>query len=123
MTDIKADSNNSRKAMKTIKCRFIPENFCVNIFGTAWARDTSRLDKYILNHESIHTAQMRELLFVPFYVLYALEWLWHFIRLRKWYVAYMAISFEREAYEHGDDLSYLKNRRHYAMWRKKKTKA
>lgn len=104
--------------MKVIKCRFIPKQFCVNIFGTAWAHDTSWLDKYTLNHESIHTAQMRELLFVPFYVLYGLEWFYHFARLRNWYAAYMAISYEREAYAHGNDLTYLKRRKHYAMWRK-----
>lgn len=101
-----------------IKCRWIPKRFCVNIFGTIWTRDTSWIDQYIVNHERIHTAQQRELLFVPFYILYFFEWLYRLCRLRDWHKAYLAISFEREAYAHGDDLNYLKRRRHYAQWRK-----
>lgn len=45
-----------------IRCRLIPANFCVNIFGTLWVRDPLWIDRYVINHERIHTAQMRELL-------------------------------------------------------------
>ena len=100
-----------------IKSCLVPKGFCVNLFGTLWARDTSWLDRYVVNHERIHTAQQRELLFVPFYVLYLLEWLGRFLQYGHWYRAYKNISFEREAYTHGGDLTYLARRRHYGWLR------
>ena len=64
-----------------------------------------------INHESIHIKQQEELLIIPFYVLYILEW---FIKLffygKK---AYYNISFEREAYNNERDLEYLNNRKKY----------
>lgn len=96
-----------------IKSKLIPKGFCVNLFGTFWARDTSWIDKYVVNHEKIHTAQQRELLFVPFYLLYLIEWSVRCFQYGNWKEAYYNISFEREAYKHGNDLSYLKNRKHY----------
>lgn len=102
-----------------VKCPIVPEGICINLFGTMWARDTSWLDDTIINHERIHTAQQRELLFVPFYIIYVLEWLWLLVRLRSWRRAYYAISFEREAYGHGSDPAYLQTRRHYSQWRTK----
>lgn len=101
-----------------IKCGLIPKGFCVNLLGTFWSRDVSWIDKYVVNHERIHTAQQRELLFLPFYVLYLLEWLLLFMRFRNWHKAYVNISFEKEAYGNGRDLHYLSLRRHFAQWRK-----
>lgn len=100
-----------------VRCPLVAKHFCVNIFGTLWARDTSWLSATVINHERIHTAQMRELLFVPFYIIYGVEWLWRLVQHRHWYKAYMAISFEREAYRHSGDLDYLPRRRHFAQWR------
>lgn len=97
-----------------IKCRLIPKGICVNIFGTYWARDTSWIDKYVINHERIHTTQQRELLFLPFYILYGIEWLIRLIQYRNRDKAYMNISFEREAYANDRNLSYLSNRRIFA---------
>ena len=104
--------------MKIIVCRWIPRGFCVNLFGTAWTRDKSWVDAAVVNHERIHTAQQRELLFVGFYLLYGLEWLVRFLWSRDWYRAYKGISFEREAYGHGHDMGYLRRRRHFAQWRR-----
>lgn len=97
-----------------IKSRLIPEGFCVNLFGTFWTRDTSWIDEYVVNHERIHTAQQRELLFIPFYIIYLLEWCIRMIRYKDWKKAYLNISFEREAYTHGRDLTYLSRRKHYS---------
>ena len=99
-----------------VKCRFIPKGICVNLFGSYWARDISWIDKYVINHERIHTAQQRELLFVPFYILYEIEWLVRLVQFRNRHDAYMNISFEREAYANGDNLDYLPNRKLFA-WR------
>lgn len=97
-----------------VRCPLMPKGFCLNLFGTLWARDTSWIGTCVINHERIHTAQQRELLFVPFYLLYVLEWLVRLCLLRDFNRAYMNISFEREAYSHGRDLTYLQRRRHYA---------
>lgn len=99
-----------------VKCRLIPKGICVNLFGSYWARDISWIDKYVINHERIHTAQQRELLFVPFYILYVIEWLVRLVQFRNRHEAYMNISFEREAYANGDNLDYLPNRKLFA-WR------
>lgn len=100
-----------------IKSKLIPKGYCVNLFGTFWARNPNWIDKYVINHERIHTAQQRELLFIPFYILYLIEWSVRFLQFRNWKKAYYNISFEREAYRHGNDLSYLKNRKLYSWTR------
>ena len=105
--------------MKIIKSKLVPKRFCVNLFGTIWARDTRWVDEKRINHERIHTAQQCELLFVPFYVLYVLEWIVRLVTERNFYAAYRSISFEREAYANGDNLNYLATRKMYAQWRKK----
>lgn len=97
-----------------IKSKLIPKGFCVNLFGTFWTRDTDWIDKYVINHEKIHTAQQRELLFIPFYIFYLIEWGIKCFKYNNWKDAYHNISFEREAYKHGNDLTYLKNRKHYS---------
>lgn len=104
---------------RIIRCPLVPAGFCINIFGTIWTRSPHQITPRILNHERIHTAQMRELLFIPFYIVYFIEWLLRLVEYRHWYKAYMAISFEREAYSHDSDAAYLAHRPHYAQWRKK----
>ena len=70
-----------------------------------------------LRHERIHTRQMLELLVLPFYLIYLAEWLVRFVRLRHPLRAYLAISFEREAYAHQSDPTYLRRRPRYAWLR------
>ena len=81
-------------------------------------RDPTWLDDKVINHERIHTAQMRELFVIPFYILYVIEWLFRLAVERNFDRAYRSISFEREAYAHGNDLDYLNRRKHFAQWRK-----
>lgn len=100
-----------------IKSKLIPKHICVNLFGTFWASDTSWIDRYVINHERIHTRQQKEMLFIPFYLFYIVEWLLRLIRYRNLNEAYRNISFEREAYRYGRDLSYLSKRRPYS-WTK-----
>ena len=92
----------------------MPKGICLNLFGTFWAKDTSWIDKYVVNHERIHTAQQRELLFVPFYIFYIIEWLIRLAQHGSWRKAYMNISFEREAYANGNNLEYLSKRKRYS---------
>lgn len=101
--------------MKLIENRFLPfKGFvCLNFFGIILVRKGWRdaVSEEDVNHERIHTAQMKELGYVPFYALYLLEWV---IRLPLKDNAYRQISFEREAYLYQSDLTYLKYRKHYA---------
>lgn len=64
----------------------------------------------LLNHEKIHLRQQIELLVLPFYIWYLLEYILRFLEYRNHQQAYLNISFEREAYTNEKDLSYLKNR-------------
>ena len=65
------------------------------------------------NHEAIHTAQMKEMLYVFFYLWYFVEWL---IRLFGKGNAYRNLSFEKEGYDNEGDLNYLENRPMFAWW-------
>lgn len=98
------------KAPKIIQTKFMLKKYCLNLFGTLWVRDKSWIDKYVINHERIHDAQQRELLWVPFYLFYVLEWIVRLIQYRNSEKAYHNISFEREAYTNGHDLTYLSKR-------------
>ena len=69
------------------------------------------LDKEELNHELIHAAQQRELLYLPFFLWYGIEWLVLLLKYRDRMEAYRHIRFEEEAYQHQNDLSYLKRRK------------
>ena len=83
----------------------------LNLFGFIFSlRDLSLTE---LNHERIHTAQQRELLFLPFFVWYVGEWLVLWIKYRDKTKAYFHIRFEKEAYRHAHDLNYLAHRKHY----------
>lgn len=104
--------------MKIIYNRFIPFGrfFAINLFGVLFVKGKpSQVTRRDLNHELIHTAQMRELGCVPFYILYVLEWIWRLFRKGN---AYSNISFEREAYAHQNDPGYLHRRPRFAQWRR-----
>ena len=85
----------------------------INLFGVLFVRKNAIINERTIRHEAIHTAQMKEMLYIFFYVWYLIEWL---IRL-PFGNAYRNISFEREAYDNQDDLSYLKNRKRFAFTR------
>jgi len=66
-----------------------------------------------INHETIHFQQALELLIIPFYILYVLEYIIKAIIYLDINKAYMNISFEREAYTNERDLNYLGARKRY----------
>jgi len=101
--------------MKVIVNKYIPfKGFAaINLFGVLFVRPEARVTERMLRHEVIHTAQMKELLYIPFYLLYFLEWL---IKLcLSGSKAYRSISFEREAYVNETNPSYLQQRTAYAF--------
>lgn len=79
--------------------------------------DDLKEDVVLLNHERIHLKQQLELLIVPFYILYFLEWLVGIIRYKNAHLAYRNISFEKEAYHNEENLNYLKNRSLFGSFR------
>ena len=126
--------------MKIIQNKWInkiipfPSFRACNLFGVVFVRGTRPLSDVTINHESIHSAQIAEVMIasVPFalllwlftnvwlglllviasyYLWYVIEWL---IRLPKGN-AYKNISFEREAYANDDNLTYLETRRRFAF--------
>ena len=122
--------------MKIIRNNIIPFSGykCINLFGILFARKKAKIDKATLNHESIHSAQIAEVMIasVPFalllwlltnlwlglllviasyYLWYVIEWL---IRLPKGN-AYKNISFEREAYANENYSDYLNERKLFAF--------
>lgn len=74
-----------------------------------------KVDLVLINHEKIHLKQQLELLILPFYIFYLLEWLVKLFKYKSGYLAYKNLSFEREAYKNENDINYLKNRRFWAF--------
>lgn len=98
---------------------FIPNQYrAIALFPFVVLRSRELLeDKILLNHERIHIYQQLELLVLPFYLVYLFEFVYNILKYRIWSKAYMAISFEKEAFKHEGNLSYLKARKIFAMWR------
>ncbi len=95
--------------MKIIRNRVIPfpGYKAINLFGVLFVRGNAQVDEKTIRHESIHTAQMQEMLYIFFYLWYVMEWI---VRLFSKGNAYRNISFEREAHENEGDLDYLSDR-------------
>jgi hypothetical protein len=74
-------------------------------------------NKTLLNHERIHLRQEIELLILPFYILYLLNYFSNLIKYKNHYQAYKNICFEREAYMQETNMDYLKNRNFWAWTR------
>ena len=102
--------------MKIIYNDFLPfKGFsCINLFGILFARKGCVLDEKTLNHERIHTAQMKEMLYIGFYLWYLVEWIVKWYRYGK--DSYRNLSFEKEAYDNDDYLEYLSTRDAFAWW-------
>lgn len=64
----------------------------------------------VKRHEIIHLRQQIELLILPFYLWYGLEYLWHRLRHDS-YTAYRMIRFEREAWANDGRCGYLRRRK------------
>jgi hypothetical protein len=63
-----------------------------------------------INHEKIHLRQQLELLVLPFFIWYFVEYLVRLVQYKNADLAYRNISFEREAYANELNLDYLKKR-------------
>ena len=110
--------------MKIVYNRLIPFPgfIAMNLFGVLFVRSEYKdlISEVTINHESIHTAQMKEMLYVFFYIWYFIEWVIRLIFNTS--TAYRSISFEQEAYYNQLDFNYLKNRPKYAWFKHLKTR-
>ncbi len=97
----------------------IPKGYTgLTIFPFVFLKDRSfKGDAILVNHEKIHLRQQLELLILPFYILYSLEFFVRLIQYKNWYLAYKNLSFEREAYYNEANTNYLKKRRFWQFLR------
>ncbi|WP_322969615.1 hypothetical protein [Faecalibacter sp. LW9] len=73
-------------------------------------------DMHLVHHERIHIIQQIELLVIPFFIWYGLEYIYRLIQYKfDGHKAYRNLSFEREAYTNEHDLEYLKKRKFYSF--------
>lgn len=106
--------------MKIIYNKILPIKgyAAINIFGFVFARkELNPISDRTKNHEAIHTAQGKELIWIFFYLLYGLEWFIRLIQYRNSKLAYRNISFEKEAYTNDKNTTYLNNRKLYSSFR------
>ena len=103
--------------MKIVYNNIIPfKGFkCINLFGVLFVRKGCFMSEEDLNHERIHTAQMKEMLYVGFYVWYFIEWLIEIFHYGS--TAYHTNTFEREAFDNDENLTYLATRPRFAWWK------
>lgn len=99
--------------MKIIKNNLIPfKGFkAINLFGILLVRGDQNIDMITMNHEKIHTEQIKEMLYIFYYIGYLIEWLIKLIFYGK--KSYRHISFEQEAYQYENSMSYLERRKSY----------
>lgn len=111
--------------MKIIYNRFIPfKGFvAINLFGVLFVRkeyeddmnEHAEVKNVVINHESIHTAQMKELWFIGFYLMYLFYYLFLLAKTGDAKAAYRKIPFEAEAYANERQADYLATRERFAF--------
>lgn len=99
-----------------IRNRYIPfrgyKAMC--LWPWIFVRKDARITDEVLRHERIHAEQQKEMLILPFYVWYAVEWLCGLLLYMDFKEAYRGVSFEREAYARQSDEDYLAGRKRWA---------
>ena len=73
----------------------------------------SKQDLVLINHELIHFRQQKEMLWLLFFLWYGIEFLIKLMYYRHAHTAYRNISFEREAYQNENNLTYLQKRKFF----------
>ena len=97
----------------------VPKGYIgISLFPFVFVKDAAiKNDKRFVNHEKIHLRQQLELLVLPFFVWYVVEFIIRYVQYKKWSLAYRAISFEREAYAQDSCFDYLENRTFWSFMR------
>lgn len=79
--------------------------------------EKSKADKLLIRHEIIHLRQQLELLVLPFYIFYLVNYLYNRMIYSDHYEAYKNIVFEREAYANDAFPDYLARRKFFSWWK------
>jgi hypothetical protein len=90
----------------------IPRGFRgLTIYPFVFFKEQSdRSNILFINHEKIHLRQQIEMLLLPFFIWYLIEFVIRLVQYKNVDLAYLNISFEREAYAHEKDRNYLDQR-------------
>lgn|SRR5690606_16832462 len=99
--------------------KWIPKGFAgITIFPFVFVAEEKWLhNSTFIIHERIHLRQQIELLVLPFFIWYGLEYIVRIFQYRNKSKAYRNISFEREAYANESNPNYLKQRRLFSFIR------
>lgn len=99
--------------------KWVPKGFAgITIFPFVIVAKKKWLqDATFIVHERIHLRQQLEILILPFFIWYGLEYLIRLIQYKDRRKAYRNISFEREAYANESNANYLKQRRLFSFLR------
>jgi len=102
--------------IKTSLVRIITFGFAngISLYPFVLITKGVELTERLINHEKIHLRQQLEMLVLPFYLIYFLEFLIRIIQYRSFSLGYRNISFEREAYHYEWDMDYLSQRKIFA---------
>ena len=105
--------------IRTSAVRYITFGFAsaITLYPFVLIGSRTRLTRRLVVHERIHLLQQLEMLIIPFYLCYLLEYGYRLIYYRNRYKAYRNISFEREAYGQDGNSRYLKQRSFWAWLR------
>lgn len=104
--------------MKVIRNKYLPPKGykAITLWPFIFVRKPYVLGLIDRNHEEIHGYQEKEMLIIPFFIWYVVEFIIKYIYYRfNWHKAYRSISFEREAYSNQETLTYF-NRREPFAW-------
>lgn len=94
-----------------IKVGWLPKNILgITIFPFIFCNRNLDIDDILINHERIHIRQQLELLVIPFYIMYGLEYIYNIFKFGNNYTAYKNISFEKEAFDNETNMNFLKKR-------------
>ncbi|WP_116789457.1 hypothetical protein [Flavobacterium psychrotrophum] len=90
----------------------VPKGYtAIALFPFVFVRDAALASHpVLLNHERIHLRQQAELLVLPFYMWYIIEYGIRYLKYKDQKTAYRNISFEREAYANEKNMGYLRSR-------------
>lgn len=105
--------------LKTWLTKYITFGFAsaITLFPFVLVNPPARISKCLVRHERIHLCQQIELLVLPFFLIYSLEYLLRYLYFKSHNLAYRNISFEREAYSHENEVYYLQKRKPYCWVR------
>lgn len=89
----------------------------ITLYPFIFGSKKEKADPVLMNHEKIHLEQEKELLVIPFYIIYLANSLWLLIKHLSFDMAYRLNIFEVEAYTHERDFGWTVNRDRYCYFK------